>query len=146
MYRHVPPHTTSDAARRRAGEPDALLIKRCANCATLLAPTTATCASCQGTELGAVPSSGTGSIVSWKAAPVPPDEPQAGPIPSAIAIVRLDDGPQIYTWVEGEVPDLSDPPVRVRFRSAQQGERSPVFAVSSTATTGLTAPSTTGAI
>ncbi|MFD4180235.1 Zn-ribbon domain-containing OB-fold protein [Rhodococcus sp. NPDC058514] len=146
MHRHLPPPTTSDAARTATVEPDVLLIKRCAGCATLLAPTTVTCACCHGTEMGAVPSSGIGSIVSWKVASAPPDEPQACPLPSAIAIVRLDDGPQIYAWIEGEVPVLSDPPVRVRFRSALQGERSPVFAVSSTAITAPTAPSTMGAI
>lgn len=123
----VSPPSTPDAPAS-----DGLFIKRCANCATLLAPLTETCTSCRGTELGAVLSSGAGAIVSWQpAAPAP----HSGPTPGAVAIVKLDDGPRIYTWIEGEVPTPPDLPVRVRFRPTRDGERSPLFVVSSTAPT-----------
>lgn len=119
----VSPHSAPDAPA-----PDGLFIKRCANCATMLAPLTETCTSCRGTELSAVRSSGAGAIVSWQ-----PTEsaPHSGPTPGAVAIVKLDDGPRIYTWIEGEVPTPPDLPVRVRFRPTRDGERSPLFVVSS---------------
>ncbi|MFC9790559.1 Zn-ribbon domain-containing OB-fold protein [Rhodococcus sp. NPDC127528] len=123
------PPTTSDTARPRAVASDALLLKRCAHCATLLAPTTAACTSCRGSELGTVPSSGSGAIVSWMPAPPAPDDPQSGPTPPAVAIVALDDGPRIYSWVEGEVTAVPDRAVRVEFRPSRPGERFPVFAV-----------------
>ncbi|MFE3291386.1 Zn-ribbon domain-containing OB-fold protein [Rhodococcus sp. NPDC059234] len=139
-----PPLRPSDTARPRTLASDALLLKRCAHCATLLAPTSATCTTCRGSELDTVPSTGSGSIVSWKPAPVPTHEPQSGPTPPVVAIVRLDDGPRIYTWVEGEVTAATDGAVRVTFRPTPPGERFPVFAVSPVAADSAT-PSTAGA-
>ncbi|TQF65832.1 hypothetical protein FK531_19970 [Rhodococcus spelaei] len=122
--------------RPRTLPPDALLLKRCTNCATLLAPLTATCTSCLGTDLGIAPCSGTGSIVSWKPAPAGTDEPHTTAAPPVNAIVELDDGPRIYTWIEGDIPLRPDRPVRVTFRPTERGERFPVFAVCAAAATG----------
>lgn len=137
---HVSPHSTPAAPAS-----DGLFIKRCANCATLLAPLTETCTSCRGTDLEALPSSGTGAIVSWQAAAPAPQEPHSDPTPSAVAIVKLDDGPRIYTWIEGEVPTPPDRPVRVRFRPTPDGARSPLFVVSPPASTAPTAAVTADA-
>lgn len=109
--------------------PAPLMINRCMRCATLLAPLTASCPSCRGSELRAVPSSGAGSIVSWKVADRRPGEPCGGSAPAAVGIVELDDGPRIYTWIDGEVPAGTDRDVRVEFRPTAEDGRFPVFAV-----------------
>lgn len=98
----------------------ALLVKRCTACSSLFGPLATMCAACGCVDLTAVPSSGTGAIVSWKAAP--------GRAPAANAIVALDDGPLVYTWIEGEIPDRRE--VRVHFRPTPAGDPFPVFSVS----------------
>ncbi|MFC7446728.1 Zn-ribbon domain-containing OB-fold protein [Rhodococcus daqingensis] len=108
--------------------PAVLMINRCEHCAALLAPLTATCSSCRGSELRAVPSSGAGSVVSWKVTH-PTDDAGADSGPAVVGIVRLDDGPWIYTWIDGELPAGAD--VRVEYRPTARGERFPVFAVRS---------------
>ncbi|GGN77454.1 hypothetical protein GCM10011610_23910 [Nocardia rhizosphaerihabitans] len=47
-----------------------------------------------------------------------------------IAIVELDEGPWVYTSIEGEVPVLRGRPVRVQFQPCPPEDRFPVFAVS----------------
>ncbi|MFF0815635.1 Zn-ribbon domain-containing OB-fold protein [Rhodococcus sp. NPDC003318] len=117
------PHTAAGADHRRPLDPGTLLVKQCTACTTLYAPLTEICPTCGSTDLTAIPSPGTGAIVSWKAAP--------GGSPAVNAIVELDEGPLIYTWVEGDIPDLPDRRVRVRFRPSSPGDRFPVFAVNS---------------
>lgn len=111
------------AAATRSGNP--LLITRCTGCDTYGAPMAVTCAACHGTDLISVPSAGTGAIVSWKNAPLPDPDPT----PAVIAIVLLDEGPRVYTWIEGEIPTPAADPVRVAFRPTPHGDRFPVFAV-----------------
>ncbi|MGW0041828.1 Zn-ribbon domain-containing OB-fold protein [Rhodococcus sp. NPDC003348] len=109
-----------------AAHTGALLITRCANCATLCSPMAATCSACHGNDLAAVPSSGTGTILSWKTSPrANPD-----PGPAVTAIVELDDGPRVYTWIEGRIPEQPTRSVRVEFRPTPHGDRFPLFAVS----------------
>ncbi|MGW6374694.1 Zn-ribbon domain-containing OB-fold protein [Rhodococcus sp. NPDC055112] len=117
--------TARDATRVH---PSSLMINRCVRCAALLAPLTASCPSCQGSELRSVPSTGAGSIVSWKVADHRPDEPCGDSAPSAVGIVELDDGPRIYTWIDGEVPVETDRDVRVEFLPTAEDGRFPVFA------------------
>ncbi|PPJ31589.1 hypothetical protein C5E45_27110 [Nocardia nova] len=102
-----------------------LMILRCAKCDKLFAPLTAGCSSCASDDLERVPSSGSGSIVSWRVV----DRVGAGGAPSTVAIVELDEGPWVYTSLEGEVPLLSDRPVRVHFQPRPQDDRFPVFEV-----------------
>ncbi|MFC0451256.1 Zn-ribbon domain-containing OB-fold protein [Rhodococcus jostii] len=106
-----------------------LMIQRCLNCTTLLAPLMATCSSCQGSELERVPSCGIGSIVSSKVVHREATGIDRGLVPCTIAIVELDEGPWVYTWIDGEVPAPSDCPVRVEFRPASTAEQLPVFSV-----------------
>ncbi|GAA4475134.1 hypothetical protein GCM10023094_12080 [Rhodococcus olei] len=124
MHQNTPHPTPAAPGPDPLGSP-ALLINRCASCATSCAPLTAICPVCHGTELAAVPSTGTGAIVSWKATP----GPQADTDPAVTAIVELDDGPRLYTWIEGEIPARASHPVRVEFRPTPRGHRFPVFAV-----------------
>lgn len=104
---------------------DLLLITRCAACDTFGAPMAATCPACRGTDLATVPSTGAGAIVSWKNAP----RPDPNPTPAVIAIVALDEGPRVYTWIEGRIPEPAAEPVRVEFRPTPHGDRFPVFSV-----------------
>ncbi|WP_435824970.1 hypothetical protein [Nocardia rhamnosiphila] len=46
-----------------------------------------------------------------------------------IAIVELDDGPWVYSTIEGDIPPFSDRPVRVRYEPRPREDRFPVFAV-----------------
>ncbi|MFC9836236.1 Zn-ribbon domain-containing OB-fold protein [Rhodococcus sp. NPDC127530] len=108
-----------------------LMIQRCLNCTTLLAPLMATCSACQGSNLERVPSCGVGSIVSSKVVHREVNEADRGLVPCTIAIVELDEGPWVYTWIDGDVPAPSDCPVRVEFRPASRSEQLPVFAVRS---------------
>lgn len=45
---------------------------------------------------------------------------------AAIAIVELDEGPWVYTLVDGILPRKSFGPIRVKFRRKQAGERFPI--------------------
>ncbi len=104
-----------------------LMIRRCGCCDRLLAPLFDTCSSCRSADLEWVPSSGAGSIVSWRVLQCAAN-PHAGAERATIAIVELDEGPWLYTTIQGELPSRPAP-VRVRFRARPHGERFPVFAV-----------------
>lgn len=104
------------------------MIRRCRECATLTSPLVLTCTSCQSTTLDWVPSSGEGSIVSWRVMyRVPPGSRLKEWAPCLIAIVALDEGPWVYTTVEGEIPSSSDQPVRVAFQPKPATGGFPVF-------------------
>lgn len=83
---------------------DMLMFHRCVRCAKLLAPITSACSSCGSGELERVPSSGVGSVVSWRVVDRAPIDRQGGLVPLTIAIVALDEGPWVYTCLEGEIP------------------------------------------
>ncbi|MFI7190220.1 Zn-ribbon domain-containing OB-fold protein [Nocardia nova] len=104
-----------------------LLIRRCAKCDKLFAPLTAGCSSCASDDLEWVPSSGNGSVVSWRVV----DRADAHGVlaPSTIAIVELDEGPWVYTSLEGDVPLVPDRPVRVHFQPYPPDDSYPVFVV-----------------
>nr|WP_206025889.1 OB-fold domain-containing protein [Rhodococcus sp. 14C212] len=104
-----------------------MVIWRCRGCAVLLAPLTVVCSSCGAGTLEPITSAGVGVIVSCRVVDRTPDPVCGAPCPSVIAIVALDEGPWVYSWIDGDVPVPSERPVRVRFRSTQPGERFPVF-------------------
>ncbi|SUA42755.1 Zn-ribbon domain-containing OB-fold protein [Nocardia africana] len=104
-----------------------LMIRRCAKCDKLFAPLTVGCSSCASDSLERVPSSGVGSIVSWRV--VDRAGADGALTSSTVAIVELDEGPWVYTSLEGEVPLLSDRPVRVHFQPRPRDDRFPVFVV-----------------
>ena len=104
-----------------------LMIRRCECCELLLAPVAVTCSSCGSDHLSWVPSTGLGSMVTWKLA----DRARAGAdddaLPSMLAVVALDDGPWICSWIEGEIAVRPGRPVRVEFDHLESDERYPVF-------------------
>ncbi|MFD4403927.1 Zn-ribbon domain-containing OB-fold protein [Nocardia sp. NPDC058499] len=106
--------------------PGVLMIRRCVRCDRLFAPLTVDCASCASSELEWVPSTGAGSILSWRVA----ERGLTGTAaPLIIGIVELDEGPWVYTSIEGQIPLAPVTPVRVRFQPRHREDRFPVFAV-----------------
>ncbi|MGW0634990.1 Zn-ribbon domain-containing OB-fold protein [Nocardia salmonicida] len=108
---------------------DTLMIRRCTHCDKLYAPLATECSSCTSGSFEWLPSSGAGSIVSWRVV----DRAATGlhgEAPLTIAIVELDEGPWVYTSIEGAVPALRGQPVRVQFQPCPPDDRFPVFAVS----------------
>lgn len=105
-----------------------MTIQRCGSCTTLLAPDAARCSSCAGVNLEVAECSGTGSIVSWKVM-----EPVEGGVredtPVTLAIIELDDGPWVYSKIEGSCPEHLDARVRVEFQAPPSGDGFPVFGV-----------------
>ncbi|WP_084823804.1 Zn-ribbon domain-containing OB-fold protein [Nocardia beijingensis] len=109
---------------------DTLMIRRCADCDRLFAPLTAECFSCASVDLEWVPCAGAGWIVSWRVVDRAGTRGELAPL--TIAIVELDEGPWVYTSIEGNVPALPARPVRVHFQPRPQHDRFPVFTVSAT--------------
>ncbi|MFE3732526.1 Zn-ribbon domain-containing OB-fold protein [Nocardia sp. NPDC059154] len=103
------------------------MIRRCADCDRVFAPWATGCSLCASDGLEWVPSSGAGSILSWRVV----DRACArGELTSlTIAIVELDEGPWVYTFIEGNVPLLPSRPVRVQFQPGPRHDGFPVFAV-----------------
>lgn len=124
--------TAGGVIRARDVTRDELMLWRCAPCARLLAPLTATCPTCGRFDLDGVISSGTGSIVSCKRELRSPIQMCGKSVPFTLAIVELDDGPLVYTSIEGEIPAGEGAPVRVQFQPTDPGERFPVFTVCGT--------------
>ncbi|EME67245.1 hypothetical protein G352_01002 [Rhodococcus ruber BKS 20-38] len=104
-----------------------LIIWKCRGCTALLAPLTTFCPSCENGNLEPIDSAGAGMIVSCRVVDRAPDPVCGAPCPSVIAIVELDEGPWVYSWIDGDVPMPLDRPVRVSFRHTQPGERFPIF-------------------
>ncbi|MGW5113109.1 Zn-ribbon domain-containing OB-fold protein [Nocardia sp. NPDC004123] len=106
---------------------DTLMIRRCAECDRVFAPLATCCSLCASEDLEWVPSSGAGAILSWRVV----DRAGArGELTSlTIAIVELDEGPWVYTSIEGNVPLLPSGPVRVHFQPGPWHDSFPVFAV-----------------
>ncbi|MET8427584.1 OB-fold domain-containing protein [Nocardia sp. NPDC004860] len=107
-----------------------MTIRRCAACDKLFAPLTPACSACASDDLEWVPSSGAGSIVSWRVVHRASD-PHGELTPLTIAVVELDEGPWVYTSIEGEVPLISTGPVRVYFQPSPRQDGFPVFKVDS---------------
>ncbi|MGW6730890.1 Zn-ribbon domain-containing OB-fold protein [Nocardia sp. NPDC055029] len=110
---------------------DTLMIRRCLDCDKLFAPLTAKCLSCASVELVCVASSGAGSIVSWRVVDCVASGRRGELVPLTIAIVELDEGPWVYTSIDGDVPDLPGRSIRVLFQPCPWQGRFPVFTVSS---------------
>lgn len=106
-----------------------LWIRRCRECRALFAPQTSVCPTCPSAALAWIPSSGLGSIVSWRLEHHSAGDAPAEVIPRTIAIVELDDGPWIFTTIDGDVPPPARGSVRVRFLPHVQVDGFPVFAV-----------------
>ncbi len=80
-----------------------LILQQCAGCQTHVFIPREFCPSCLGTDLRWVPSSGQGTIVTytvvWRA------QTPAFEVPYVVAVVRLDEGPELVTNIIGSPPD-----------------------------------------
>lgn len=103
-------------------------IQRCGSCTTLLGPNAVRCSSCRGVNLEAASCSGTGSIVSWKIVE-PVEVGLRVEAPVTLAIVELDDGPWLYSKIQGSCPDDLDARMRVEFQAPPSGDGFPIFGV-----------------
>lgn len=107
---------------------ETLMIRRCGRCRRLFAPPVVRCSTCRTEDFDRIPANGSGSIVCWRTVPGTA-RTRAGSVATTIAIVELDEGPWVYSAIEGEVPTTAAPPVRVRFRAPPRGDRFPLFTV-----------------
>lgn len=108
--------------------PDALMIRRCVACSRLFAPSAMRCSSCSSDDFDRVAAAGTGSIVCWRVVECAANA-LVGPVSATIAIVELDEGPWVYTTIDGDIPPAGRERVRVCFRAPPCGDRFPIFAV-----------------
>lgn len=129
MYRHEPHHTDGIGDPRGGTAKNTLIIQRCAACAALFAPHTPACSACGSSDLEAVASSGVGSILSWRTVERWGKAGDHEPVPLTIAIVELDEGPWVYTAIEGDSPSTLDRPTRVRFQPRPWTDGFPIFGI-----------------
>ncbi|MGW4356557.1 Zn-ribbon domain-containing OB-fold protein [Nocardia sp. NPDC004582] len=117
------------------GVEETFAIRRCAACDKLFGPFTPACSACASGDLDWVPSSGAGSIVSSRMV-YRRGDPHGVSTPLTIAIVELDEGPWVYTSLEGEVPLIYVGAVRVYFKPSRREDGFPVFEVGTTSVAG----------
>ncbi|WP_245672433.1 Zn-ribbon domain-containing OB-fold protein [Nocardia anaemiae] len=122
-------HRYESSNHKPVGTENTMMIRRCGPCNKLFPPLTAECSSCRSWDLEWSPSSGLGSVVSWRLVHRNVGRPHAQVVPLTIAIVELDEGPWVYATIEGDVTPISDQPVRVRFEPHPRVDRFPVFTV-----------------
>ncbi|WP_157124306.1 Zn-ribbon domain-containing OB-fold protein [Nocardia pseudovaccinii] len=121
-------HSANTGEDRLPCAENTLMIQRCGDCDKLFAPLAAGCSSCATDELEWVSSSGLGYIISWRVVERASISIKGESGQLTIAIVELDDGPWLYTAIEGQVPLLPSRPVRVRFVRRPGKDGFPVFA------------------
>lgn len=110
----------ANAARRR------LVIQRCEACGTFQHYPREFCLECGGQALAFVEAKGTGTVESFSVVARPPDPDKFEP-PYTIALVRLTEGPVVFTrLVEVDRPEC-DMAVTLDWWEAPDGQDLPVF-------------------
>ncbi|HSD11248.1 MAG TPA: Zn-ribbon domain-containing OB-fold protein [Candidatus Binatia bacterium] len=106
-----------------------LLLQRCRACANFIHYPRAWCPRCWKTDLEWVESRGTGRVVTFTIVHQAPLESYAGDVPYVLAVIRLDEGPQMMTNVVGVKPSgvRVDLRVEVVFEERAGGFRVPQF-------------------
>ncbi|TQC49857.1 hypothetical protein EEB14_07575 [Rhodococcus sp. WS4] len=102
------------------------MIQVCGHCGTLLAPLISVCSRCGSSQLAPIASTGIGSIISSRVVHREVDGCHGELVPVTIAIVALDDGPWVYSFVAEPLPPCATEPVRVRFVPNIAVDRLPV--------------------
>ncbi|MGW0181552.1 Zn-ribbon domain-containing OB-fold protein [Nocardia sp. NPDC003345] len=128
MYEWNPGHTGNCGDFYAECTETTMVIRRCGSCRALFAPPVLRCSSCRCDEFERVPAAGSGSVVCWRKVACAATA-GADAVESTLAIVELDEGPWVYTVIDGELPRAARRPVRVRFQAPPRGDRFPVFAV-----------------
>lgn len=119
--------TPPTAVRKQTDIQADLLIQVCRQCGTLLAPLISTCSQCGSPDLQSIASTGTGSIISSRVVHREVNGCHGELVPVTIAIVALDDGPWVYSFVAGSASPCAAEPVRVTFVPNVAVDRLPVF-------------------
>jgi uncharacterized OB-fold protein len=81
------------------------LLRECGNCGERRLYPRDACPNCWETEATDLDSEGTGTIVSFSIAHRPKDESFAVDVPYVVAIIELDDGPQLLSNIVDCAPD-----------------------------------------
>jgi uncharacterized OB-fold protein len=125
--RPLPPVTPDTAGWWAATRDRRLLVQRCRACGNRQHYPRDLCLRCAGTDLELTPTSGRGSVYSFTVVHRPP-HPAFVP-PYVVALVRLDDGPQLLTNVVGAEPDevRCGMAVVVAWEPLDDGRHLPVF-------------------
>jgi uncharacterized OB-fold protein len=98
-----------------------LVILRCPPCGRWYPPDASGCADCGNDDLEWARAGGDAVLVSWTVAHTP-----GGEI-APLALVELDEGPWLYTRLEGVPEPREELPLRVSFVHPGEGESYPVF-------------------
>ncbi|EME19600.1 Zn-ribbon domain-containing OB-fold protein [Rhodococcus triatomae] len=106
-----------------------LLLKRCTTCGHLRAPLVSHCSACRSDLFEQTPASGLGVIVSSKSVVRTSDDEGWREVPRNIAIVATDEGPWLYSHIEGELPERAGDRIRVSYVAHPDSARLPVFTV-----------------
>lgn len=130
MYQNRSVHPPSSGEKRTSSFDNAtLMIRRCGRCARLMTPTAASCSRCSNRDLDWVPSTGAGVIISCRIVHRKMHRPPTEHAPSVLAVVKLDDGPWVFSALESAIRPIADQRVRVHFRGGVVDGRFPVFAI-----------------
>jgi uncharacterized OB-fold protein len=82
-----------------------LRFQRCRDCATWRHPPRPMCGSCHSLRWDWAPTAGKGKVHCWTVVYQALDAAFADDVPYVAAIVELDEGPRLATWVTGLPPD-----------------------------------------
>jgi uncharacterized OB-fold protein len=106
-----------------------LLLQRCRACATWIHYPRAWCPRCWSTDLAWTESPGRGRVVTYSIVHQAPFESYADDAPYVLAVIRLDEGPQMMTNLVGIDPSMVaiDMAVEVTFETRTGGFAVPQF-------------------
>jgi len=82
-----------------------LRFQRCQSCGAWRHPPRPMCGSCHSLQWEWAPTRGKGKVYCWTTVHQPLDPAFAAEVPYAAAVVELDEGPRLATWVTGIPPD-----------------------------------------
>lgn len=118
-----------EAARRRR-----LVLQHCRTCDRVQHYPRTVCLTCAGDDLDFVPASGRGVVHSFSVVHRSPD-PEAYPPPYTVALVRLEEGPLIFTRLVDVDEPACETRVIVDWWPLADGRYLPIFTVDPTPTT-----------
>jgi uncharacterized OB-fold protein len=109
---------------------DRLLLPVCASCGAAHLYPRPRCPSCGGTRFHDQEASGRGEVTSFSVVRRAPSPDFTGSVPYTIGLVRLEEGPQMMTWIVDTPPHAISVGMKVtmHFADLPGGERRPVFA------------------
>lgn len=82
-----------------------LRFQRCARCRTWRHPPRPLCNQCHSFETEWAPVSGLGTLHAWTVVVAPMEPALAAQVPYVAAVVALDEGPRMASWVTGIAPE-----------------------------------------